>query len=210
MAAPRKITGLNEQGNIITDIATGKTASGGPTKKIPGQAGISLKSLDRQPKSSNGLLPTSYQFTLARLPHVTFFCQSVNLPGVRIEKGVQGSPFHDIDIPAGKPTYGDLRVTFIIDEKMKNWMEISDWMTSLLPSTTLGLDDVVLPRDRFSDASLIITTNQSNAQILFKFTDTFPLEIADISFTSTQTTVDPITCEVTFAYTELSYEIIRT
>ncbi len=208
MASPRKITGSNEQGNIITEVATGRTASSGPLENISGQAGINLKSLERQPVSSNGLLPTSYQFTLARIPHVSFFCQSVNLPGVRIDKGIQGSPFHDINIPAGKPTYGDLRIVFILDEKMKNWMEVSDWMTSLLPTTSLG-KDVVLPRDRFSDASLIITTNQSNAQILFKFTDTFPIELSDINFTSIENTVDPITCEVTFSYTESSYEIIR-
>jgi hypothetical protein len=209
MATPKKITGTNEQGNIITDVATGITASGPELRRVSGQAGINLSSLERQPKSSNGLLPTSYKFALARIPHASFFCQSINLPGIRIEKGIQGSPFHDIDIPAGKPTYGDLRINFILDEKMKNWMEITNWMQSLLPTTSLG-PDVVLPHDRFSDASLIVTTNQSNAQILFRFTDTFPIEIGDINFTSTETTVDPITCEVTFAYTESSYEIIST
>ena len=96
MATPKKITGTNEQGNIITDVATGITASGPELRRVSGQAGINLSSLERQPKSSNGLLPTSYKFALARIPHASFFCQSINLPGIRIEKGIQGSPhqFH--------------------------------------------------------------------------------------------------------------------
>lgn len=189
-------------GNVIQDTVTGFTAQAENSVNIPGQAGLKnlQKALDRQPKTTNGILPTSYKFSLARAPHLVYFCQSLSVPEISIDRAVQESIFSDINIPAGKPTFGDLTLNFVVDEKMENWLEIYNWMTGLVPLTEISSKAIVKSKDRFSDASVVITTNQANGQYMFDFKDIYPISLGELEFTSVDTAIDPITCQVTFAY----------
>ena len=146
---------------------------------------------------------------LGRAPHLTFFCQSISIPTIEIDRLVQDSPFSDIKIPAGNVAYGDLTLNFVVDEKLANWIEIYNWMTSLVPSDELApqTEDIggnkkgiVPPAERFSDLSVVVTTNQSNAQVVFDFKNAYPLSLGEIEFTSINTSSDPVTSTVTFSY----------
>ncbi|MBC8443031.1 MAG: hypothetical protein H8D80_02440 [Proteobacteria bacterium] len=198
-------TGEN-QGNVITDTATGVTYSGAIEYNISGQAGLEFNAQSRQPKTTNSLLPTSYKFVLGRAPHLTFFCQSLSLPTISIDSIVQDSPFSDIHVPGGKASFENLTLNFIVDEKMANWLEIYHWMTSLTPTDQLSIRDennktgIVRPSDRFSDLSVVVTTNQSNGQIIINFKNAFPISLGEIEFSSTDTTSDPVTSNVSFQY----------
>jgi len=198
-------TGEN-QGNVITDIATGVTYSGEIEYDISGQDGLEFNAADRQPKTTNQLLPTSYKFVLGRAPHLTFFCQSLSLPTISIDAITQDSPFSDIHVPGGKASFENLTLNFVVDEKMANWLEIYHWMTSITPTDQLAIRDehnktgIVRPADRFSDISVVVTTNQANGQIVIDFKNTFPLSLGEIEFSSVDSGSDPVTSNVTFSY----------
>ena len=168
---PKLSPGISGGGDVILDPATGKTVAAPEQYNISGQYGLILNSQQRQPKTHNQLLPTSYKFVLARAPQLTFYCQSLSLPTISTDTITQESPFTDISNPAGKISFEDLTLNFVVDEKMANWLEIYHWMTSLVPVDRLDEHSesantgVVYPKDRFSDLSVVVTTNQSNAQI---------------------------------------------
>ena len=198
-------TGEN-QGNVITDTATGVTYSGAIEFNIPGQAGLKLDAQSRQPKTTNQLLPTSYKFVLGRAPHLTYFCQSLSLPTISLDPITQDSPFSDINLPGGKASFENLTINFVVDEKMANWLEIYEWMTSITPTDQLSIRNeskktgIVRPADRFSDLSIVITTNQSNGQIVVDFKNAFPVSLGELEFTSIDSTADPIISNVSFVY----------
>ena len=78
----------------------------------------------------------------------------------------------------------------------KNYKEIYDWITE---NKTL--------EPKFKDITLSILSNKNttNKQILFH--DCFPISLGELSFTTQDTAVDYITCEVTFQYN--MFEFIR-
>ena len=196
----------NSGGDVVEDIATGATIAAPQFDNVSGQYGIILNSQQRQPKTHNQLLPTSYKFVLARAPQLTYYCQSLSLPTISTETITQESPFTDISNPAGKISFEDLTINFVVDEKMSNWLEIYNWMTSLVPVDRLeehsesANTGVVYPKDRFSDLSVVITTNQSNAQVVVDFKNAFPVSLGEIEFTSVGSDIDPVSSNVTFSY----------
>ena len=79
------------------------------------------------PDSINPLLPTYYQFTISRLPGVNYFCQTASLPSLSLSQVSMPTRFTTLQSPS-KITFDELTVTFVVDEAMKNWMEIYNWM----------------------------------------------------------------------------------
>ena len=204
---PPKLTpGASGGGDVVIDPATGNTLAAPEQYNVSGQYGLILNSQQRQPKTHNQLLPTSYKFVLARAPQLTFYCQSLSLPTISTDTITQESPFTDISNPAGKISFEDLTLNFVVDEKMANWLEIYHWMTSLVPVDRLDEHSesantgVVYPKDRFSDLSVVVTTNQSNAQIVIDFKNAFPISLGEIEFTSVGSDIDPVSSNVTFSY----------
>jgi len=79
-----------------------------------------------QPKNLNYFIPTGFKFTIEKIPNVNFFCQSANLPGLSAGQAILTTPLRDIPIAGDKVQYNELRVRFIIDEELKNWLEVYD------------------------------------------------------------------------------------
>lgn len=77
---------------------------------------------------SSGL---KFSFKVEKLPHVNFFVQEVNLPGLNIDAKSVGNPFTTIPVPGEKISFNSLDVTFVIDENYQNWYEIFRWMEGI-------------------------------------------------------------------------------
>ena len=94
-------------------------------------SGISADFLTRQPDNLNPLLPTYFQFSMKRCPHVTFFCQSANLPSISASPLEQPTRFVGIPHAPGIPEFDDLTINFIVDEEMnKKFRKHRDGSTS--------------------------------------------------------------------------------
>ena len=162
-----------------------------------------------QVSNQNYLKAQSFQFKLQKAPKVTFNCQAGPLPGLSFDSiptlfgGGKTIPFH---IAALNPMYDDLELRFMVDEKLENWKEIHDWMTSLQSSDDFNNGSKVDgPIDGMSDGSLIILSSAYNPLVQIDFYNLFPKSISGIDFDSASTDSDPATATVTFAYQ--AYEI---
>jgi len=194
-------------------MATGLTAAnfgaGGVTgSDLPGvPTTLDPNPLNRQPTNTNYLQPASFRFFLHRNPAVTYFCQSTSLPSIELNAIEQLNMFASAKQIANKPVYGDLDVTFAIDEKLQNWLEIHDWMKSI--SNFEDFESYVVPdEDHFSDATLMIMTNAMNPSVEVTFKNCFPIALSEIEFDSTVSEVEPLTATVTLAYDTYSLRVI--
>ena len=160
-----------------------------------------------QPENKNFLSPIGFQFSIQKLPHVTYFCTNATIPAVTMGQiETVSNPFVRLPVPGDKLEFGDFSVRFRIDEDLKNYQEIYNWMISLgypdnfeqsarqqrsstQPGTTV-----------YSDASMIITTNQYKPNINVKFIDLYPTSISGVDFSVEQTDVDYLQADVTFRY----------
>ncbi len=178
----------------------------GPTgDQLSGFEGITTDFLSRQPSNLNPLLPTYFQFSLKRCPHVSFFCQSANLPGVSISVVEQPTRFRSIPHTPSTMEYEDLSINFLVDEEMKNWLEMYDWMRSTL--TRKDHEEIKDTPDHYADASLSILNSAMKPQVRIEFFNMLPTELSALEFDSTVSTPEPLISTASFRYT--TYEITR-
>ena len=145
--------------------------------------------LTQQPKNINPLADVQFKFDVAALPNTTFFIQTVNLPGVTLEAAVMATPqLQNLSRHTGIITYEPLNVTFMIDEYLKNWQEVFQWMVG--------------EENKYTTAVLTILSSSMNPTMEFHFKDIFPTSLSEVSFDST--TTDPVyqVATVNFNYTE--------
>lgn len=162
--------------------------------------------------SVNPLRPGSYQFSVQKLPKVTYFVQQVSVPAITLGVATQASSVHEIKIPGDRLEYDTLSLTFQVDENLENWNSIYFWMFGLgypeghhlyreyieAPINSTSLTELA---KGYSEGSLMIL-NSSNRQIqTFNFIDMFPIQLSGLEFDSTDTSSRAITASVQFAYT---------
>ena len=148
-----------------------------------------MTALSEQPKNINPLADVQFKFDVAALPNTTFFIQTVNLPGVTLEAAVMATPqLQNLSRHTGIITYETLELTFMVDEYLKNWQEIYEW--------------IVGDENKYTSAVLTILSSAMNPTMEIHFKDIFPTSLSGIAFDST--TTDPVyqTGTVSFNYTE--------
>lgn len=142
--------------------------------------------------STNYLKPNSFKFQIAKLPNVTYTCQSANLPPVQLGAALQTSPFVDIPHPGDKINFGEFTIRFLINEDMSNYKEIYDWIASMgTPSrgeqwgklnNRASVFEGENYQSNFSDASLIVVNSNNNPVVRLNFQDLFPVSIEGLDF----------------------------
>ena len=158
------------------------------------------------PDNLSYLSPVGFRFAIKKLPHVNYFCQAANIPGV--------SPTAiPIDLPVSRmytegltPDFEELTVRFVVDEYMKNWEEIYNWITGLSPPASLEeRAEYLRKEERVSTGILTLLTGSMNPQMEFHFLDAFPTNLTALDFDSTATDVEYLSATATFRYQR--YEI---
>ena len=61
-----------------------------------------------------------FKLVINKCPKVDFLCNKANLPGLSLGVAVQANYLRDLPVPGEKLTYQDLRVDFLVDEKLEN------------------------------------------------------------------------------------------
>lgn len=150
-----------------------------------------------QPDNLNPLSPLSFTFQIDKAPAVTFFCQSVTIPNIHMNFIRQNNPMVASIQPSTEMDFGELNIEFQVDENLKNWMEIYNWMVEIaFPESFSQFNE----NEVFHDATLTVLTNKENPFYRFNFKDCFPSNLGELEFTTTdEGTV--MTSSVEFAYT---------
>ena len=183
---------------------------------------------DRQPTKFDYASPTQFKFQLAKLPKVEYFTTACNIPGISLGTTLQPTPLADIPLPGDTLSFGDLEITFLVDENLENYREIHGWMTGLgfpkdysqfrtlqsagtdrYPTTTnetysseIGVTSKNTPDDGglYSDATLFVLTSKNNSNIEIRFRDVYPISLSGLDYNQQATDVDYLTARVTFQY----------
>ena len=162
----------------------------------------------------NFLSPAAFQFSITKTPKVSFFCTSASIPSMNFDTNTQPSYLKDIDLPGEKLTYDNLTVRFLVDEDLKNYMAIHNWMTGIGYPESLGdfKEEVTKPdtsidmNQQYSDGSLIIQNSNFRTNAIVKFKDLFPTDLTSLEFDTAVTDIQYFTAEATFKY--LVYNIV--
>jgi hypothetical protein len=163
---------------------------------------------NKQLSNRNFLSPVGFEFSLAKYPKVSFFCNSAKIPQITLQTVVQSSYLKQLDIPSDQLDYSDLTLRFLVDEELVNYVSIHNWLTSLgFPETAQQYADMLYedqerdPLNFFSDGTLTILNSNYRPQVQIKFKDLFPVSLTSLDFTATDTDINYFTAEVSFKYT---------
>ena len=170
-----------------------------------------MTALTRNPSNPNPLQPNKFLLTFGRVPNMQYFCQNVTVPGISLSEAVITNPFVDIYSPGEKAIYDLLNVTFMIDEQMKSWIEVHDWIRAMtFPKeyeeykklTSISQISAMKSNKfpQFSDATLTVLSSSNKPYYSFKFHNIFPTTLSTFVM-STQDSPDTImTADATFRY----------
>ena len=183
---------------------------------------------DRQPTKFDYASPTQFKFQLAKLPKVEYFTTACNIPGISLGTTLQPTPLADIPLPGDTLTFGDLEITFLVDENLENYREIHGWMYGIgFPKArtqfaelvsankdrfpTSGKDSLVTDAGKvkygatplgpiFSDATLNVLSSKNNTNIEVRFNDVFPTTLSGLNFNQQADDVNYLSATVSFKY----------
>ena len=164
----------------------------------------------------NFLSPIGFLFILDKARKVSFLCQKAEIPTV--ELGQVEIPTRGL-VPIrveGKMRYSEFSMEFIVDEDLRNYMQIHNWMRALGTPQEFKERRVWLNKyadspsedPRFSDATLQVLNNNNIANFDVVFKDMFPVSLSSLPFDVTGGDNDYFTATTTFRYT--LYEIRNT
>lgn len=169
--------------------------------------------IDNTPSNKNFLSPLNFKFNLKRAPHVNFFIQKVNVPALNLPSVTFPNPMVNIPLSGEHLTYGDLDITFKVDEDLQNYLELHNWIKDLgKPINFDGYKKLLEKREytgegQRSDISLMVLSSTKSANFEIVFTDAHPVALSGLVFNTTDETVNYIEASATFKYTY--YEISK-
>lgn len=165
--------------------------------------------LQTQPSNLNLLASTGFNFFIKKLPTTNFFCQSITIPGSKLLFTQQPSPFIDINYYGDKMVYNDFTVSFAVDEDLRNYREIYDWIEGLGVPEDFGQRQRINRREqqqegKKSDITITIANNTKTPNIRVTIQDAFPISISDLIFTTTAKSEQFIMADAVFKYTNIN------
>jgi len=165
----------------------------------------------------------NFDFKIHRLPHVNFNLQKANIPGVELGPVAVPTVLNKHYVPGDEITFNLLEVEFIVQEGMRDWFELRQWLVSLgFPDTFKRYQDVRRGRlkdldgkpvkssnlnpfqpklgDLYSQISLFVLTSKENVYLEATFTNAFPISLSDLNFATTDNEIKYITATARFRY----------
>ena len=179
---------------------------------------VQINSLSRQPTELDYADPTKFRFSIKKLPIVEFFTTAANLPGINLGEAIFPTPFKQIPIMGDDLTYENLEITFLVDEKLTNYIEVHNWMVGIgFPQSRTQYGNLRTEGDQispsqgkeagqegisgmFSDATLTITSAKNNPIIEARFQDMYPVALTGLAYNQQEGDITYLTANVTFTY----------
>ena len=188
----------NNPNQIITDI---------PDYILRELPGDFLNKNKIEPATNNKLTGNRFQFILTRCPTVTYFCQRAIIPSVSFGTSLQSnSTGVTLKRPGTSFVYEDLQIGFVVDENMKNWLEIYDWMLDIGVNYKKEYD-ILTEKQKTCSAYLMVLNSKYEPIIAFKYKNVYPTYLGGVDFNSALTDAESSIVTSTFSYTHFEYEI---
>ena len=170
------------------------------------------------PDNLSYLAPTQFELLIKKLPNTKYFSTGVNVPSVSVAEVQQPTNLgRNVLIPGDKINFGEITVTFIVDENMENWTELYQWMSQITSSTDpekyrslvgaarradLPYDGSGDPDAVYSDMTIVVTTAANNPNRYVRIQDAFPTSLGEITMDTTVAGgLSYVTCTASFQFT---------
>ena len=162
----------------------------------------------KQIDNRNYMSPIGFEFSIARFPKVSFFCNTASLPQISLGGAEQANYLKQLMHPGDRVEYGELPINFLVDEDMLNYTIIHNWMTGLgFPESMQQFIDVTTDEsgqremlNQYSDATLTILNSNYNPIVKIKFWDLYPTSLSSLDFTATDTDINYFQSSATFSF----------
>ena len=188
--------------------------------------------LNRQPTVFDYSQQSQFKVFLPLFPTTEWFVVRANIPGVSLGQAVQTTPLLDMPIIGDKLTYDDFYVTFLVDEELKNYTEMHDWLVNCAapqersqfrgkerpagipkrPQTEIM--DLILgnvkesDRDLYSNLDLFIMSSKNNPVVKIQMVEAFPISLTNIEYSHQESDVTYAECTATFAFSYFTISAI--
>jgi hypothetical protein len=167
-----------------------------------------MTALNRNPQNTNLLQPTKYLLNFKRIETVQYFCQSVNVPSIKLGEVTRVTPFLDMYSPGTKLDYSLLDIEFVVDEELETWKNLYNWFTTIADPD--GYEkrryrEELQRSEHFSDATLTVLSNLNNPVLRINFRNLFPVSMGDINFDTRLSADNLITVSASFRYESYTY-----
>jgi len=176
------------------------------------------------PNELDYLRPNAFKFQIHNIPNTSYFCNAANIPEMNLPPAIQPNPLVDVGHPGDKIEFGTLMIRFLIQEDMKNYKELYDWMVGLgfpkdhkqhaeytktqnyrfpdiSPESSQGLG-------QYSDATLTLLDSNNNAKVVISFVDAFPTSLQGLDFEIVTGSTDYMMGVAMFKYSLFEIEVL--
>ena len=168
-------------------------------------------------ENRNFLSALGFHFSVVRAPLIAFYGTQVNIPSMDLDVETQPNYLNDIPRAGDKIQFGDLTFEFLVDEDLKNYMEIQNWMRGLGFPESLDqiykwqekteeydypnnyIDENIL--NLYSDGTLTIYNSANVPHFKVVFQNMFPYSLSTLQFDSQLTEEVYLKAQVSFKYT---------
>jgi hypothetical protein len=177
--------------------------------------------LSRNPGNTDLLQSTKFRVMFDRLPGITYFCQTANLPGVSLTEIPMPTPFVDLYLPGEKLIYDTFNITFLVDEDLQAWTQLHDWIRGItFPTDFKEYLELARKNQRavrsvfgerpppYSDGIMTVYSNRNNPAFRVKLIDLFPTNVGSLIFNVSDTAENIVTADATFRFSYFNYERI--
>jgi hypothetical protein len=180
-------------------------------------------------ENRNFLSPIGFEFHISKIPGAEFFCQAASIPAISMGAANQPTRLNVVYQPGDELYYEPLFIKFLIDENMKNYYQVHDWIRRITTPVTSqeftyntgDNDDDRQPnywRDRKNlpvwgenqwrcDCSLIVLSSNYQPVAEFIFKDAFPISLTTLNFDASVGDIEYFTAEVAFRYNYFNYKV---
>ena len=171
-----------------------------------------MTAIDDSIENKNFLSPLNFKFQLKRAPHINFFIQTVNIPGLSLQEIDVNNPLIRVPYAGDHLMYDELDISFRVDEDLQNYMEMHQWIRSLGKRSfqeyaTIKNQPKYSGLGLYSDIILTILKSNKNPNYSIVFQDAFPISLSGIVFNTTMEDVSYLEASAKFRYT--TYDITK-
>jgi hypothetical protein len=176
---------------------------------------IGMSAYSNNPSNLNFLGQVGFKFNLTRSPNFDFFIQKVDFPGVTLTPAEVPNPFVKTPIPGDHMDYESLKLTFKLDEDLRGYFEIYNWMKALGKPENFNQSANIYsrkagdPNTVFSDGSLTILDANLNSNININFYDMLPTYLSGFTLQTDATDIQFITARMEFRYRMYDYSYVN-
>jgi hypothetical protein len=159
----------------------------------------------------NFLSQFGYKAIFSRIPHLEYFQQSLEIPGLQLGTANMPTPFTRIPF-VGNISYQPLTMRFKVDENLENWKALFDWMLAAGNAKNFDGHRNLVNAERgskftlTSDVTISILKSSMKPNKKFVFKDAFPVNLGDLSFNTIDTDINYIESSITLQYTYYDLE----